>query len=93
MALEFEWDAAKAAGNLTQHGVSFAEAQGVFSDSLALEIPDPAHSDEEERWIAVGRSYRDRLLVVVFTERGEVIRLISARVATTSETRRYEEQR
>lgn len=90
MALEFEWDPEKAAGNLSKHGVSFGEAEGVFADPLALQMPDPHHSSEEERWIAMGQSYRRRLLVVVFTERQERIRIISARLATRPEAMDYE---
>ena len=58
MALEFEWDPSKAAGNLSKHGVSFGEAEGVFADPLALEMPDPDHSEAERRWITIGQSYR-----------------------------------
>jgi hypothetical protein len=92
MALEFEWDPSKAGENLSDHGVSFGEAEGVFADPLALELADPDHSDEEARWIVLGHSYRERLLVVVFTERGEVIRIISARPATRGEMKGYEER-
>jgi hypothetical protein len=91
MALEFEWDPGKAAANLSKHGVSFGEAEGVFADPLALEMPDPDHSEAEQRWITIGQSYRRRLLVVAFTEREDVIRIISVRVATRSEMERYEE--
>lgn len=90
--MEFEWDPEKAAENLSKHGVSFGEAEGVFADPLALEMPDPDHSNDEERWIVVGQSYRQRLLVVVFIERAEAIRIISARPATRSETNGYEER-
>jgi hypothetical protein len=92
MPLRFEWDPEKAAQNLAKHDVSFPEAEGVFADPLALELPDRDHSDDEERWILIGESYRRRLLVVVFTEREEVVRLISARRATPAETKSYEEQ-
>jgi len=91
MALEFEWDPGKAAENLAKHGVSFGEAEGVFADPLAIEMPDPDHSEGEERWIVIGRSYRQRVLVVAFTEREDVIRIISARLATRLETKSYEE--
>jgi uncharacterized protein len=76
-----------------KHGVTFAEAEGVFADLLALELPDPGHSDIEERWVIIGQSYRARPLVVVFTERQETIRVISARLATRAESKRYEEER
>ena len=92
MGLEFEWDPSKADENLSTHGVSFGEAAGVFADPLALELADPDHSDEEIRWVAIGHSYRGRLLVVVFTERGEAIRIISARPANRGEKKSYEER-
>ncbi|HEX8363587.1 MAG TPA: BrnT family toxin [Longimicrobium sp.] len=91
MGFHFEFDLEKAVGNTIKHGVSFAEAQTVFLDPLALEAPDPEHSMQEERLLLVGRSVRQRLLVVVFTERGDSIRIISAREATRHEKRIYEE--
>ena len=93
MGLAFEWDPRKAGQNLKKHGVSFEEASTVFADPLALTIPDPLHSEEEDRFITLGESRRRRLLVVVFTERGEKIRLIRARVATRRERKDYEEGR
>jgi len=93
MGLVFEWDGAKAKQNVRKHGVSFDEASTVFSDPLALTIDDPLHSDEEDRFITLGESRRRRLLVVVFTDRGERIRIISARVATRRERKDYEEGR
>jgi len=90
MSLVFEHDPDKAARNLAKHRVSFAEAETVFADLLALERPDPEHSWEEERLLLVGQSFQHRLLVVAFTERGDSIRIISARVATPRETRDYE---
>ena len=92
MGLRFEWDPDKASQNVRKHGVSFAEAEGVFADPLALEVPDPGHSDDEPRWIAIGRSYQGRVLVVAFSEREGATRLISARSATRSEVKRYEEE-
>jgi uncharacterized protein len=91
MSLEFEWDEDKARKNLKKHGVSFKEASTVFADPLALTIPDPVHSEDEDRYITLGESYRRRLLVVVSTERGDRIRIISARVATRRERKDYEE--
>jgi uncharacterized protein len=91
MALAFEWDERKAEKNLKKHGVSFEEASTVFGDPLALTIPDPLHSDEEDRFITLGESHQRRLIVVVFTERGDKIRIISARVATRRERKDYEE--
>ena len=90
MALLFEWDPAKAASNLAKHGVSFAEASTVFGDPLALMVPDPRHSHGEVRFAIFGTSTRGRLLAVLHTERGERIRLISAREATRHERAVYE---
>ena len=91
MSLVFEYDPGKAARNVAKHGVSFAEAATVFVDPLALETPDLAHSSRERRLLLVGRSYRQRLLVVVFTQRFHSIRIFSAREATRHEGRDYEE--
>jgi len=92
MALKFEWDPEKAASNLTKHRVSFDEASTVFADPLAKLFYDADHSAEETREILVGHSILDRLLLVSFTERGrDVVRIISARVATRKERRAYEE--
>ena len=92
MALTFEWDKRKAASNLKKHGVSFKEAASVFGDPLSLTIADPDASDEDLRSIIVGQSYRGRTLVVAHTERGNNIRLISARLATRRERETYEER-
>ena len=89
--MEFEWDPAKAESNFEKHEVSFDEAATTFGDSLSLAIPDPDHSDEEERFVLLGESFAGRLLVVVHTERGERIRIISARLATRTERLAYEE--
>jgi uncharacterized DUF497 family protein len=86
----FEWDPAKAAKNLAKHGVHFADAVAVLEDELALTIRD-LHFGNEERWITIGMDPVGRLLVVVYTWRGEQIRLISARPATPRERRQYEE--
>ena len=91
MPLGFEWDEAKAAANLTKHGVSFEEAATVFGDPLSLTIPDPAHSQAEDRFVIIGQSHRRKLLVVVHTERGDNIRVISARRASKRERKVYEE--
>lgn len=90
MALIFEWDPGKARANLRKHGVSFEEAATVFGDPLSLTIPDPVQATDEERFIIVGRSFRGRTLVVVHTERGDQIRIISARRATRHEREQYE---
>jgi uncharacterized protein len=91
MALEFEWDPQKTEANQKKHDVSFDEASTVFGDPLAVIIPDPDHSEREERMLLLGRSKTGNLLVVAHTERGERIRLISARKATRRERRDYEE--
>ena len=92
MPLTFEWDARKAATNLARHGVSFDEAITVFADPLGRLEGDDRHSVSEIRLVLLGTSSADRLLAVMFTERGaERIRVISARTATRSERRQYEE--
>ena len=91
MSLTFEWDQDKAEQNLSKHGVSFPEATTVFGDLLSVTIPDPGHSVGEERFITIGLSHQSRLLVVAHADRGDTIRLISARVATRAERKSYEE--
>ncbi|MBI3850789.1 MAG: BrnT family toxin [Verrucomicrobia bacterium] len=91
MPLRFEWDANKAKGNLAKHDVSFEEASTVFGDPLSLTIPDPTHSQAEDRFILLGHSHQRKLLVVVHTERGDNIRIISARRASRRERKSYEE--
>ncbi len=91
MGLRFEWDPIKAAANRRKHGVSFEEAVTVFGDPFALTVHDPDDSETEDRLVTLGRSIADRLLVVVHTDRGDVIRIISARKATRRERRQYEE--
>ena len=90
--LKFEWDPRKAAKNLRKHKVSFSEAATVFSDPLSATVSDPDHSQEEERYIIVGISIRFRLLMVAFAERGDRIRIISARELTRAERKAYEEE-
>ena len=89
--MRFVWDAAKAAANLRKHRISFEEAASVFYDPLAVTGADPDHSEGEERWVTFGLSSTGRLLVVSHTERDEAIRIITARMATQSERRIYEE--
>ncbi|MDB4698614.1 BrnT family toxin [Candidatus Latescibacteria bacterium] len=89
--MAFDWDSNNAASNLSKHGVSFEEAQTVFDDPLYVDFYDPDHSQDEHRYIIVGQSRTDRLLVVSYTERGDAIRLISAREATRGERIAYEE--
>jgi uncharacterized DUF497 family protein len=91
MALLFEWDPRKARTNLTKHGVTFDEASTVFQDAISVTIGDPLHSGSEDRFVLVGHSHRARLLVVVHAERGDRVRIISARPATATERRTYEE--
>jgi len=85
MSFTFEWDDEKATENLKKHGISFSEASTVFADSLSRTIPDPLHSDQEERFVILGESGLQHRLIVVHTYRGEVIRIISARMATARE--------
>jgi len=91
MSIKFEWDPRKARRNLRKHEVNFTEASTVFADTLSITIPDPDHSENEERWVTMGLSNRQRLLVVVHTEEGETSRIISARLADRHERRKYEE--
>ncbi|XHX81280.1 MAG: BrnT family toxin [Stenomitos frigidus ULC029] len=88
----FEWDEAKAQRNFVNHGISFPEAQTVFNDPLFLIFHDPDHSIQEQRFLILGESSRGNLLVVSYTERAEVIRLISARIASRRERRDYENE-
>jgi uncharacterized DUF497 family protein len=87
----FEWDHRKSHANLTKHGVSFDEASTAFQDPLSVTVADPLHSTDEERFVLIGHSHRDRLVVVVHTDRGNRVRIISARAATRKERRNYEE--
>ena len=88
--MECEWDPAKAAANLAKHGIHFADAVSALEDASALTIRDPS-PEGEERWITVGLDALARVLVVVYTWRGERPRLISARLATPRERQQYEE--
>lgn len=87
---EFEWDPEKAANNFRKHGISFVEAATVFFDTLSVTIPDPLHSAQEDRFVVTGLSNRQRVLVVVHADRGDRIRIISARLASSSERKKYE---
>jgi hypothetical protein len=91
MALIFVWDPQKAASNLKKHEVSFEEATTAFADPLSLTISDPDHSESEERFVLVGLTNLARLVVVVHTETGEIIRIISARLASALERKKHEE--
>ena len=87
--MEYEWDPTKAAANLRKHGVDFADAALVIEDDLALTRRD-LHSKGEERFVTLGHDPQGRLLIVVYTWRGDKIRLISARQATSKERRDFE---
>lgn len=89
--MRFEWDAAKAAANLRKHGVNFDEASTVFADDLSATGRDLNHSTDESRFVTFGLSSKGRVLAVSHTDRGNVVRIISARPATPKEKRIYEE--
>jgi uncharacterized DUF497 family protein len=88
--MSYQWDPNKAKSNLKKHGVSFADAAGVFEDENAITIED--EHETESRFITIGRDFLRRVLVVVYTFRGVIIRIISARKATALERKVYEEQ-
>jgi uncharacterized protein len=88
--VQYEWDRSKARANATKHGVRFGDAIVALEDDRAVTIRDPFH-DDEERWITIGRDAFGRVLVAVYTWRGENIRLISARLASLREQSQYEE--
>lgn len=89
--MEFEWNPGKAAANLQEHGITFAEAATVFGDPLAITYLDPDHSGDEDRFLTFGHSSEGRLLVVSHAERGDRVRIISARKTTRRERKIYEE--
>jgi uncharacterized DUF497 family protein len=91
MGLLFDWNPRKARLNIKTHGISFDEASTAFRDPLSRTIDDPLHSKHEERFVLIGQSVRNRLLVVVHTEKDDRIRIISARLATNKERSRDEE--
>jgi hypothetical protein len=86
-----EWDPEKAVSNLQKHGIGFHEAGTVLDDPLATTFPDPLHSVDEQRYVTIGSTLSGRILVVAHTDRGEAVWLISARPATPSERRFYEQ--
>lgn len=88
--MRFEWDRAKAVANLARHKVSFVEAVTVFFDPLSATVPDPDHSFGEHRFVTMGMSTEGRLLVVSHRDSASSIRIISARVAGSSERKRYD---
>ncbi len=89
--MDYSWDEEKAASNLEKHGVTFQEAASVFDDPLFVDFYDPDHSIDEHRYLIVGRSNAGRLLIISYTERDEVVRLITARELTATERKAYEE--
>ena len=89
--MDFEWDKTKAEGNPAKHGIEFSEAATAFGDLLSVTFPDPGHSEEEERFITIGSSERNRVLIISHTDRGGKTRIISARKATRRERKAYEE--
>jgi len=91
MPLRFAWDARKAAANVRKHGISFSEAASAFADLHSITIPDPDHSLEEDRFVLIGRTRMQLLVVVAHVERGTITRIISARPAGRRERRMYEE--
>jgi uncharacterized DUF497 family protein len=91
MSVTFRWDPAKARVNLKKHGVSFDEAMSAFTDPLSRTISDPDHSYDEERFILLGSSQQNRLLVVIHVDMDDTIRIISAREADRYERRNYEQ--
>jgi uncharacterized DUF497 family protein len=91
MSLTFEWDPKKAESNLEKHGVSFEEAGTSFGDTVSVTIADPAHSEGELRFILIGLTATQRLVVVAHMERGDNVRIVNAGPATRKETRDYEQ--
>ena len=88
--MEFDWDPHNALHNLRKHGVAFQEAATIFADMFAMTYPDPDHSRDEDRFITIGLSKQNRLLIIAHTEREGVTRLISAREVTRTERKLYE---
>jgi hypothetical protein len=92
VSLEVEWDRAKAVSNLRKPEVSFEEAATVLADPLSIILDDPDHSESEPRFLLLGRAATGRSLIVAITERGERVRLISARTMTPRERKAYERE-
>ncbi len=91
MRITFEWDEEKAKKNLQKHKINFAEAKTVFNDPFLFTFPDCDCPDKEQRFINIGNSVKERVLIIVHTERGQNIRIISCRKATRAERKVYEE--
>ena len=89
--MDFEWDDAKAEANERKHGVSFSEAMTIFGDPLSLTGHDPKHAGDEDRFLTMGTSVDGRLIVVSHTDRGDSVRMISARLASRRERKDYED--
>ncbi len=92
MGLRFEWDREKAEGNLKRHGVTFSEASTVFNDPFSRTAPDTVHSIGEERFWTIGLANEGRLIIVSHLDEEDVVRIISARAASSHERRSYEEE-
>lgn len=91
MSLRFGWDTRKAQSNKKKHGITFEEASTIFGDPLSITIHDPAHSIGEDRFITIGTSINDKLIVVVHADHDDIIRIISARRAIRGEKKQYEQ--
>ena len=91
MDVRVEWDEEKARSNIAKHTITFTEAATIFLDPFLMTFPDDFHSDIEERFVSIGRSERHRILLVVHTDRGTALRIISARKATAKERITYEQ--
>jgi uncharacterized DUF497 family protein len=91
MPLRFAWDARKALANIRKHGVSFSDAATAFADPLSITIADPDRSFDEDRFVLIGHTRNQLLVVIAHVERGETIRIISARPAGRRERIEYEE--
>lgn len=90
--MQFEWDNNKAISNFRKHGISFVDAATVFGDPLSVTFPDPDHSIDESRFLTIGLSSTSKIIILSHTDRGDKIRIISARKATRKEQRFYEEE-
>ena len=88
---QIEWDAEKAESNFRKHGVAFTEAASIFGDDLSVTVYDPDRSMDEDRYLTMGMSVAGRVLIVSHTNRGDAVRIISARLATRRERKSYEE--
>ena len=92
MSLIFEWNEEKAKENLRKHKISFEEAKTVFNDPFLITVPDPEHSESEQRYLNMGSSSKGQILIVIHAERGANIRIVSCRKATAKERKAYEEE-